>query len=166
MYGAHLLVALGVVFTWLAPAFATQDATFKDWRVMCAQDDGNANTCQMLQSQPATVGGADVFLLSISRGASSKDISAVVSVPLGVYLAPGIEIHISGRRPFKVLYEICDQVSCHAGFKLKGSVLASFKRGTEAKFRVWTAKSKAVEFPISLLGFTSAYTELKAQGIK
>jgi invasion protein IalB len=144
-------------------ACASGETVFKDWRITCTQEDA-VKTCQMLQSQPATVGGADVFLISLSQSEGSKDISAVVSVPLGVYLAPGIEIHIAGRRPFKTLYEICDQTSCHAGFKLKGSVLSSFKRGSEAKFRVWTAKSKAVEFPVSLSGFTAGYTELTSMG--
>ena len=155
--------AISIAILWAGSAFAAGETVFKNWRILCAQGDG-AKTCQMMQTHPATVGGADVFLLSLSQGEGSKDISAVVSVPLGVYLAPGVEIHISGRRPFKVLYEICDQTSCHAGFKVKGSVLASFKKGTKAKFRVWTAKSKAVEFPVSLLGFSAGYTELTSLG--
>lgn len=154
---------VSLLMLWACSAFAADEAVFKDWRITCAQNDA-VKICQMLQSQPATKGGADVFLISLSQSDGSKEVSAVVSVPLGVYLAPGIEIHISGRRPFKVLYEICDQTSCHAGFKLKGSVLSSFKRGSEAKFRVWTAKSKAVEFPVSLSGFTAGYTELTSMG--
>lgn len=155
--------AVLIAVLWAGFAFAAAETVFKDWRILCAQGDA-AKTCQMLQSQPATTGGADVFLISLNQSEGTQDISAVVSVPLGVYLAPGIEIHVAGRRPFKVLYEICDQTSCHAGFKLKGSVLASFKKGSEAKFRVWTAKSKAVEFPVSLNGFSAGYTELTSLG--
>lgn len=155
--------AVSVLMLCAGSASAADEVVFKDWRITCTKHDG-VNTCQMLQTQPATKGGGDVFLISLSQSEGTQYISAVVSVPLGVYLAPGIEIHISGRRPFKVLYEICDQTSCHAGFKLKGSVLSSFKRGSEAKFRVWTAKSKAVEFPVSLSGFTAGYTELTSLG--
>lgn len=143
-------------------ASAASETTFKDWRVVCSDADA-PNTCQMLQSQPATMGGGDVFLLSISKAAEAQILSAVVSVPLGVYLSPGVEIHLSGQRPFKVRYEICDQSSCHAGFQLKGAVLRSFKRGSEATFRVWTAKSKAVEFPVSLQGFTAGFADLSAR---
>lgn len=159
---ARSFVTLIGFLSLIGPTSAKSEAVFKDWRVVCSEAD-TANSCQMLQSRPATTGGDEIFLLSISKAAEAQNLSAVISVPLGVYLAPGVEIHLSGQRPFKVRYEICDQSSCHAGFQLKGAVLRSFKRGSEAKFRIWTAKSKAVEFPVSLQGFTAGFADLSAR---
>jgi invasion protein IalB len=131
------------------------EQVFTDWRVLC-QPSGETSTCQMLQSASASEDGPTVFLLSISPGEDAGTSYAVVTVPVGVYLAPGIEIRVDRRRPFKVLYEICDLSGCHAGFKLSGSVLNAFRQGVDAKVRVWTAKTQAVEFPVSLRGFSAA----------
>jgi invasion protein IalB len=146
------------------PAFAAagdlREEVFQDWRVVCQADAGQTR-CQMLQSARAGDMGPEVFLLSISPG---KDASyGVVSVPLGVYLAPGIEMHVDRRRPFKLLYEVCDQASCHGGFALSGPILSAFQKGITAKVRVWTGKARAVEFPVSLRGFSAAWRYYQAE---
>lgn len=144
-----------------APA-QTVEQVFTDWRVAC-QPQAATSTCQMLQTASAEKDGPTVFLLSISEGKDTGSSYAVVTVPIGVYLAPGIELRVDNRRPFKVLYEICDRAGCHAGFKLSGSVLNAFRQGLDAKVRVWTGKSQAVEFPVSLRGFSAAYRHYQEQ---
>ena len=141
-----------------------ESTVFSDWQVLC-HFTGEARSCQMLQSAPASRGGQAVFLLSIAPGqdSASNDDYAVMTVPVGVYLAPGIEIRVDNKRPFKVLYEVCDRAGCHGGFKLSGAVLTAFQKGIEAKVRVWTAKSKAVEFPVSLQGFSNAYRHYRGE---
>lgn len=139
------------------------EQVFTDWRVLCQPSEETKTTCQMLQSASASEDGLTVFLLSISPGEEDGASYAVVTVPLGVYLAPGVEIRVDRRRPFKVLYEICDRAGCHAGFKLSGSVLSAFRNGLDAKVRVWTAKTQAVEFPVSLRGFSAAYRHYQEQ---
>ena len=138
------------------------EQVFKDWRVLC-QSSSEAGTCQMLQSASASEGGPAVFLLSISPGEEAGTSYGVVTVPIGVYLASGIEIRVDRRRPFKVLYEICDRAGCHAGFRLSGSVLNAFRQGIDAKVRVWTGRSQAVDFPVSLRGFSAAYRHYQEQ---
>jgi Invasion protein B, involved in pathogenesis len=169
------MVRLGFLWHWCAMfVFWGQVATaqiavdgpyeqnFTDWRVLC-QSPGETSTCQMLQSATTGDDGSAVFLLSISPGQDAASSYAVMTVPLGVYLAPGIEIHVDRRRPFKVLYEVCDRTSCHAGFELSGAVLDAFRQGLDAKVRVWTAKAQAVEFPVSLRGFSAAYHHYQEQ---
>ncbi|WP_150526562.1 invasion associated locus B family protein [Roseibium sediminis] len=137
---------------------------FSDWQVTCVPQ-GEGRACQMVQTAAASKGGQAIFLLSISRGQEgvSENDFAVMTVPVGVYLAPGIEIRVDNKRPFKVLYEVCDRAGCHAGFKLSGVVLTAFQKGIEAKVRVWTARSKAVEFPVSLRGFSNAYRHYRGE---
>ncbi|EEE35027.1 Invasion associated locus B protein [Rhodobacteraceae bacterium KLH11] len=137
------------------------EEVFSDWRVLCQPTD-QGSACQMLQSAAAEEDGPPVFLLSVS--ATSEQSYAVMTVPVGVYLAPGIELHVDNRRPFKVLYEVCDQLGCHAGFRMNGDVLRAFRKGLQVKARVWTARDKAVDFPLSLRGFTAAYTHFRAAG--
>ena len=82
-----------------------QSETFVDWRVDCAVPQGDkTRTCQMFQTSAVLGETSDVFLITISSDADSRDFG-VMTVPAGVYLAPGIEIHVDNRRPFKVLYK-------------------------------------------------------------
>ncbi|WP_299288156.1 invasion associated locus B family protein [uncultured Tateyamaria sp.] len=140
---------------------SVDEQQFSDWRVVCSTGDA-PKTCQLLQAAQAAPGAADVFLLTITPDAAADDF-AVITVPLGVYLVPGIEIQVDERRPFKVLFEICDQRACYAGFRLAGPVFAAFRQGLDAKVRVWTGREKAVEFPVSLRGFSAAMAHYEAQ---
>jgi len=139
------------------------EAVFSDWRVLC-QATADKPACQMVQSASAAEDGPPVFLLSISEAGDARDSYAVMTVPVGVYLAPGIELHVDNRRPFKVLYEVCDQLGCHAGFRLNGQVLSAFRKGLEVRARVWTGRNKAVDFPLSLRGFTAAHDHFRTAG--
>lgn len=132
---------------------------FADWRVLCDGDQ-----CQMWQTASAGDEGPQVFLISISHDDKTGRDYAVMTVPVGVYLAPGIELRVDNRAPFKVLYEVCDQTGCHAGFALHGAVLGAFRKGLDARVRVWTAKERAVEFPVSLSGFTKAHQYFRTEG--
>lgn len=141
----------------------SMEEVFSDWRVLCQPVEQNA-VCQMMQSVAAEESGPPVFMLSVSDDEDTGQSYAVMTVPVGVYLAPGIELHVDNRRPFKVLYEVCDQLGCHAGFRMDGDVLSAFRKGLEVKARVWTARDKAVDFPVSLRGFTAAYNQFRTAG--
>lgn len=153
--------------TALAQVAGPQSAeeVFSDWRVLCQQVENDV-ACQMMQSVAAEENGPPVFLLSVSSSEDAGQSYAVITVPVGVYLAPGIELHVDKRRPFKVLYEVCDQLGCHAGFRMNGDVLSAFRKGLEVRARVWTARDKAIDFLVSLRGFTAAYNQFRTAGDK
>lgn len=149
-----LVLAISFLSSGIAFAEDAAEVAFTDWRVTCqAVDAGKA--CQMLQTGAARGEGQDAFLLSISRNDDTN--YGVMTLPVGVYLRHGIELRVDQRRPFKVHYEVCDQTLCHAGFKLDGAVLRAFRQGLTATARVWVGSTQAVEFPISLRGFSAAF---------
>ena len=67
------------------------EQVFTDWRVLC-QAPEEMTTCRMLQSASTSEDEPAVFLLSISPGEEAGASYAVLTVPLGLYLAPGIEV--------------------------------------------------------------------------
>jgi invasion protein IalB len=163
--GFGLVLCLSITEPATIIAAEPVEEVFQDWRVRCTAFE-KEQSCQMLQAVSAIADGPQVFLLSLSSGQlpdQSAQTFGVITVPTGVYLAPGIEIHVDKRRPFKVLYEVCDQAGCHAGFRLQGPVLSAFRQGLTAKFRVWTGKSRAVEFPVSLRGFSAALQQYESK---
>ncbi|MBB4017440.1 invasion protein IalB [Chelatococcus caeni] len=133
---------------------------FDDWEVHCGEGTGATaaakGNCKAVQRLAVKDSGETVFLLTVLPDAGGKGLVGIVSVPLGGYLAPGIELRIDGRKPYKLLVETCNASGCHAGFALAGNVLAQMKAGDKAVFRVWTAKEKPADVTVSLAGFTKA----------
>ena len=101
------------------------------------------------------------FALSITQNTEGSGATAVISVPLGVYLAHGILIDVDGGRPFQARYEICDRSTCFAGFQMSDRVLSAFKRGLNARLRVWVGRERAAVFEVSLKGFSAAWSALQ-----
>lgn len=156
--GLSLLASLLMIAT--ARAETTKEG---DWRIECPESPDSSSTCQMVHAPAAPDGGAPHFLMSVSTGTSGA-LYGVVTTPLSVYLVPGIELAVDGGRPFKANFELCDTAGCHAGFRLSGPVLAAFQKGQSARLRIWVSKSRAIEVPVSLKGFSKGVQRLKQDG--
>ncbi|SMX31824.1 invasion associated locus B family protein [Octadecabacter ascidiaceicola] len=142
-------------------SFTTE--VFGDWSVICTTQTSGDRLCQLSQAVGVDGDEEQAFLLNISASEDGRKHFGVVTVPLGVYLAPGVELRVDARRPFRVLYEICDVQACYAGFEVSGQALSAFRRGLDARFRVWVGRDRAVEFPVSLRGFSAAWREYERQ---
>ena len=86
---------------------------------------------------------------------------AIVSIPLGGYLVPGIEFSIDGKKPYKLLIETCTAAGCHASFPLTGQVSKDLRTGKSVNFRVWSSKSQSSDVKVSLSGFADAMAFLE-----
>jgi invasion protein IalB len=144
---------------------------FGNWEVVCEpslKDDAlqvspatrGAKTCKTVQR--LVVKGADETVFAVSVLPSEKTGSvAIVSVPLGGYLVPGIEFSVDGKKPYKLLIETCTAAGCHAGFPLTGQVSKDMRAGKSASFRVWSSKSHSSDVKVSLNGFADAMSYLE-----
>lgn len=130
---------------------------FTDWELICPAEE----SCRIAQRLAAPETGDTLFVISALPAREGGPLVGIVSVPLRGYLAPGIELRVDEGRAFRILYETCDPSGCHAGFPLEGEVLAAFRRGLDARFRVWTAQERPVDVGVSLRGFTRALEALR-----
>lgn len=138
--------------------YAAAQPAADDWQVTCPA----AGRCQLTQAPVAPDGGVPHFLMAVSK-ADTGQLYGVVTAPLSVYLVPGIEFQVDQRRPFKALYEICDNLGCHAGFKFSGTVLEAFRKGNSARLRIAVSKTKAIDVSLSLKGFSEGPKKLEEQ---
>jgi len=164
---ARFCVAIGL-YTFPGVALGGQpelESKFGDWEIVCTDATvPEGPSCRMLQNHVAKSTGKTVLLVSIMHPAAKKHPVAVVTTPPGIYLAPGIEIAVDKNKRFKLLYETCNAVGCHAGFELKPGVLGTFKRGNVALHRIYDAKQRVVDVKVSLSGFTKAMERLQELG--
>lgn len=148
-----------------------QTQRFGDWEVVCepagrggASPDGSrapaGKVCKAVQRLAVEGTNETVFVLTVVPG-ERNDPVAIVSVPLGGYIVPGIELSVDSGKPYKLLIETCTAVGCHAGFSLSGRIDKEMRSGKRASFRVWTTKTKPADVSVSLNGFADALIDLR-----
>lgn len=144
---------------------------FGDWEVACEPSSTDRTSrgssaahrstiCKAVQRLVVEGASETVFAVSVLPNEQTGSV-AIVSVPLGGYLVPGIEFSIDGRKPYKLLIETCTAAGCHAGFPLTGQVSKDMRAGKNASFRVWSTKNQSSDVRVSLNGFADAMTYLE-----
>jgi invasion protein IalB len=108
---------------------------FEDWQISCLTG-APPSQCQMLHAAATQEDDSSAFRLTLSSGAEDKAPYGVITVPVGVYLANGIEIFVDGRRPLKVLFEICDQRGCYAGIFAEIDIMPASATHVEPRSQV------------------------------
>lgn len=160
-------------------AFASDVVTkHGDWELICSNENGvsdteeNAeqgteqkaqNSCRLAQHHAVADTKEALLVANVLINQQGKPV-AILSLPAGVYLAPGILIRVDRNKPFKLLYETCNPSGCHAGFELKPSVLRAFKRGAVAAVRFFDPQQKPIDVNVSLAGFTKGFAALSEGG--
>jgi invasion protein IalB len=170
--GAWLAVLIGTTMPGFGqPESPSAPQRFGDWEVVCgaaadmakpgnAADRARASTCRAVQRLTVQESGDTVFLLSVlSEGKGA--LVGIVSIPLGGYLVPGVELTIDRQKAYKLLIETCTATGCHAGFPLTGRVEKEMRSGQQATFRVWTTKNTPADLQVSLKGFSDALADLE-----
>ncbi|ODS00773.1 hypothetical protein AUC68_14475 [Methyloceanibacter methanicus] len=117
--------------------------------------------CALVQSVTAedrpNVGLTVVFYKAIGE---DKKLLRVV-VPLGVLLPTGLGLKIDGEDVGNAPFLKCGKRGCVAEVVLQDEVIAKLKKGENAIFIVFDTPEAGIGIPVSLQGFTNAFSELK-----
>lgn len=164
--GWPLLVAVVLVAVSL-PAWAAKDGErYTDWTVKCQQRDGGERCIlfQLLKDKE----DKPMLLAEVGYLPENNLAAAVFTVPLGVFLRPGLGLKIDGGEPIWIPYERCTPLGCIAAAPLEQpmedqqKLVDRFKRGAKLEIIVFDNKGPvAVPEPISLNGFTKGFSALQ-----
>lgn len=158
---AGLLSLLALV----PPAFAQQtspgaagaDVTteqFRDWEVACPSEGGGNCTMNQVVNDP---GGNQPLMQVIVAYPPQLDGPAMTFLlPLGVRLAPGLQLQVGGGEPAQFPYQVCMQQGCRADLPLQPSLLEALRGGNTATLSLIDPRGERIDLDISLMGFTSA----------
>lgn len=168
---ASAIAGAGFIFAATVPADAQQlDAVnqrFGNWELSCPPETGDSKPpCRLSQQLAIPENGQTVFALTILPGAKKNELVGIVSIPLGGYIAPGIELRIDGKKPYKLLVETCNASGCHAGFPISPALQKELSAGKQATFRIWTTKAKPTDIPVSLADGAKALAALKERSTR
>jgi len=148
----------------------TEDRLIKDWRFVCAKPEGaKAEMCQI--SQLLLVGEGEerrlALNLVIQHVPDSERFAAMVTLPLGMTLIPGIQLKVDDNEPIRAAVNMCMPIGCQALVALSEETIKSMKSGEKlfVAYYPFQSKQNAV-VPVSLNGFTEAYNALYKKVIK
>jgi invasion protein IalB len=142
-------------------AAKTEVQQFEDWTLRCQPaSDSQPRGCRLNQQVVATDSGKPVLQFAVGRFGPEKILGAVIFVPIGVRLPPGLGIQVD-ERPLHVFhFEICDPQTCQARAVLEGELLKDLKAGLIGHVKFQNAANREISVPISLKGFTAALRAL------
>ena len=166
-----LLVALGLaMMAAAAPASAqsqptqnetTEDRLIEDWTLRCLPaTESQPRTCRMVQSAVASEDGPRLLQVAVGRFGPERLLGAVISVPIGVRLPPGISLWVDDRKPWKFPFERCTPGGCQVRALLHEELLQSLKTGLVGRVTFQDAAGQPIAVDFSLKGFTAALREL------
>ncbi|RKQ97182.1 invasion protein IalB [Kushneria sinocarnis] len=157
-----LLTLLAVC--WLPPAAAAQspdgsDAStrqFQDWEVRCPNTEGAANRCTMTQLIDNPENDQPLMRVVVAHPPQVDGPVMVFLLPLGVRLAPGLQLSVDGSQGTPFPYQVCLDRGCRADLPLEPELLQQLRGGSTATLSMVGPNGQQRDLDISLMGFTAA----------
>ncbi len=165
------------------PAAAAAPPPAAAWATICdtaPPAESGAAACAITQMLVAAPGGPRVLQVSIRPAAAARatppgatgqapgaDTAHVarlrLDLPLGLDLVAGVTLRIDGQPWTKVPVRTCLADGCIAGLLLAEDDLVRLKRGGRMGVVIQALDGRAIAWPVTLSGFTSAYDQLLAR---
>jgi invasion protein IalB len=140
-----------------APAAGEQNAQADiqqpEWQKVCGTVN-EKEECQVGRKRLAATGQPIAEFLIIER--EDKKLLQI-SVPPIVLIQPGIKITIDEDEPTTARYVVCTPGQCLAMGEINDEIIGKLKRGGNVVITMLNPQGQAVNFDISLVGFTAVY---------
>lgn len=144
-----------------APSTDPQVERIKDWATQCTTPaPDKPRVCFLIHDVFAAENNQRVLQLVIGRFGNDDILGALIFVPLGIRLPPGISLQIDKNAPLQIELERCTQKGCQAQIVLSDTVLASLKAGVGGEVTFEDGAGRPVAVAFSLKGFTAAFAKL------
>ena len=132
---------------------------FEDWTLRCRPaSETQLRDCVIQQNVVAE--GKPVLQVMAGKYGPEKVLGAVISVPVGVRLPPGLGIQVDERALRMFPFEICNSRSCEVRAVLDADLLQDFKAGLTGHVKVQNAGGQEMIVRFSLKGFSAALQAL------
>jgi invasion protein IalB len=152
---------MGGITSW---AWAQDSQTYGNWTAKCeAPKDGIEGGCFIFQNLVLREGGQRVLQVAVGYVPNSQEPIALLSLPLGISLPPGVSIEIKADAPLRFPVERCEPNGCRAGLKLQREFLEQLAHADQMTVRFHDAQRQPIEVPLSLKGLADGLQALASQ---
>jgi invasion protein IalB len=157
-----LLFVFGAFAGWIGHALVAPPgqtgtvATFGGWTVSCPPFGNPKATCTM--SMPIVDRQSGTTFASLIMGRAPEGLKLAVTLPLSVYLMPGMALGIGSDPPKPYHYDTCTLQGCVTAVTVDDKLLASLRSAKKAtlEFAIPNKDNKPVGLTVSIDGFDKA----------
>ena len=132
---------------------------YQSWEVRCPTDGQNA-PCSMTQLVTNPDDDQPVMRVIIAQPPQAEAPIMTFLLPLGVRLAPGLQLSVDGGEGVPFPYQVCDQPGCRADLPLEPSLMQQLRGGSNATLSLIGPRGNRRDLNISLMGFTNASPQI------
>ncbi|WP_417772016.1 invasion associated locus B family protein [Stappia sp.] len=144
-----------------APA-AGGDKTPANWVVQCSEPkDDTPKHCRALQNIVMKDSGQRLLTIVVEPREGAPNHALVLALPHGVFLPAGAVIKVDENKEVPLVIQTSDANGAYAGMAISDELLAQMKKGERLVIGFKTAQQKDLAIPVTLIGFTAAYGQLK-----
>ncbi|PRY73142.1 invasion associated locus B family protein [Halomonas ventosae] len=151
-----LALASQAVAQQASPGAEVETEQFRDWEVICPPES-RQGACTM--SQLVTNPDSNDPLMRVIVGYPPElegRPAMTFLLPLGVRLAPGLQLSVGSGEPAQFPYQVCLEQSCRADLPLEPSMVQALRGGSSATLSLIGPRGNRMDLDISLMGFTDA----------
>ena len=157
LFGLHLTPALGEP--------TVSENTHGSWIVRCeTAEAGTQSTCIMFQNVVLKTGGQPVLDFAIGYAPEDGNPTVIITLPLGIYLLPGISIQIDEGKTTNFRVEHCEPEGCRAFMKLRDARIEQLAAGARLTITFHDGERQPITVPLSLDGFGDGFQAVSDSG--
>ncbi len=134
---------------------------FGDWTLRCLPASATQlRTCHVSLHAFAEKSGKQVLQFRVGRFGQENNLGAVIFVPNGVRIPPGLRIQVDKRATRVYPFESCHPSTCQVRVALEGDFLEDLKAGLAGQVKFVNGTGEVLVVQVSLKGFSAALQAL------
>lgn len=138
-------------------ASAPGDEANNPWNKLCGQDARTKKQVCFTVRELRTDSGQFLASAGVREVDGETRKILLVQTPVGMLIQPGIRVQVDQNTQVPGKYTICMPNACFAEIPITDDFTASMKKGKDLIITTQNQQAKALNFPISLTGFTASY---------
>lgn len=140
------------------------DDWFKECEMVNDEKGEQIEICQISQTLIDKESDQPMMKIAVGYVPDKEQPVAVITLPLGIFLPPGIELQIDGKgKVGRLPINTCLPSGCQAGVQLDEDFVGRMKQGSQMTVTFGNPQGKGVAAPVSLKGFTAGLQSVKRE---
>ena len=141
---------------------------FGDWTKECEmitdEKGKELEICQISQTLIDKESNQPMLKMAVGFVPDKDKPVAVITLPLGIFLPPGIELQVDGKgKVGRLPINTCLPSGCQAGVQLDDDFIGRMKKGNLMTITFGNPQGQGVAAPISLTGFTAGLQSVEGE---
>ncbi|WP_026792453.1 invasion associated locus B family protein [Pleomorphomonas oryzae] len=140
-----------------AAGAATDAGADNPWNKLCGEDGRTKKQVCFTVRELRTDSGQFLASAGVREVDGETRKILLVQTPVAMLIQPGIRVQVDQNTQVPGKYTICMPNACFAEIPITDDFTASMKKGKDLIITTQNQQAKALNFPISLSGFTTSY---------